>query len=144
MVFFCSYSLLLCSMKLISYPLSIIFFILFGITLLIFHPIQWFSFNVFGYGLHKRVVVTLQFWLMRCTNVLGTTYRFENPHQLASNRPTIIVANHQSMYDIPPIIWYFRKYHPKFISKIELGKGIPSVRHIYGHRLVSRKLKSGS
>jgi 1-acyl-sn-glycerol-3-phosphate acyltransferase len=41
--------------------------------------------------------------------------------------PLIIVANHQSMHDIPPIIWYLRAYHPKFVSKKELGKGFPSV-----------------
>ena len=31
------------------------------------------------------------------------------------------------MYDIPPLIWHLRKYHAKFISKIELTKGIPSI-----------------
>lgn len=64
---------------------------------------------------------------MRCTNILGTTYRFTNTYELPSNRPLIIVTNHQSMYDIPPLIWYMRKHHPKFVSKKELGKGIPSV-----------------
>jgi 1-acyl-sn-glycerol-3-phosphate acyltransferase len=52
------------------------------------------------------------------------------------------VANHQSTYDIPPLIWYLRKHHPKFISKKELGKGIPSVsfnlRH-GGALLIDRK-----
>ena len=56
--------------------------------------------------------------------------------------PLIIVTNHQSMYDIPPLIWYLRKYHPKFVSKKELGKGIPSVsfnlRH-GGSALIDRK-----
>ena len=56
--------------------------------------------------------------------------------------PLIIVANHQSMYDIPPMIWHLRKYHPKFVSKKELGKGIPSVsfnlRH-GGSVLIDRK-----
>ena len=37
------------------------------------------------------------------------------------------MSNHQSISDIPPIGWYFRKYNPKFVSKIELGKGVPSV-----------------
>lgn len=52
------------------------------------------------------------------------------------------MANHQSMYDIPPIIWYMRNFHAKFISKQELGKGIPSVsfnlRH-GGSVLIDRK-----
>ncbi|WP_317131421.1 lysophospholipid acyltransferase family protein [Maribacter sp. ACAM166] len=64
---------------------------------------------------------------MRSTNILGTTYRFTNNHELPVNRPLIIVTNHQSMYDISPIIWYLRKHHTKFVSKKELGKGIPSV-----------------
>ncbi len=46
------------------------------------------------------------------------------------------------MYDIPAIIWYLRKFHPKFISKKELGRGIPSVsfnlRH-GGSVLIDRK-----
>lgn len=41
----------------------------------------------------------------------------------------IIVSNHQSQYDIPPVVWGFRKHYPKFISKIELGKGIPSISY---------------
>jgi len=46
------------------------------------------------------------------------------------------------MYDIPPIIWYMRKHHPKFVSKIELGKGIPSVSYNLRHggsALINRK-----
>ena len=54
----------------------------------------------------------------------------------------IFVSNHQSTFDIPPFIWLFRKHHPKFVSKIELGKGIPSVsfnlRH-GGAALINRK-----
>lgn len=129
-------------MKFIAYPLSILFYTLFGLTLLIFHPIQWFCFNVLGYKAHKTSVIWLQFWLMRCTNVLGATYRFNNPYQLDLGRPTIIVANHQSLYDIPPILWCFRKHHPKFISKIELSKGIPSVSYNLRHGgsvLIDRK-----
>ena len=134
-------------MKIISYLLSIVFFICFGVTLAVFHPIQWFCFNVLGYKAHKTSVVWLQFWLMRCTNILGTRYSFINNSKLETDRPVIIVANHQSMYDIPPILWYFQKHHPKFISKIELGKGIPSVSYNLKHGgsvLIDRKDPVGS
>ncbi|WP_339626477.1 lysophospholipid acyltransferase family protein [uncultured Maribacter sp.] len=113
--------------KLISYPITPIFFIAFGLCLLIFHPLQWLGFKLFGYSGLKPVVSILNFCLMRCTNILGTTYKFTNNYDLPTNRPLIIVTNHQSMYDIPPLIWYMRKHHPKFVSKKELGKGIPSV-----------------
>lgn len=79
---------------------------------------------------------------MRCTNILGTTYRFTNTYALPNDRPLIIVTNHQSMYDIPPLIWYMRKHHPKFVSKKELGKGIPSVSFNLkygGSALIDRK-----
>ncbi|MNE29957.1 Acyltransferase [compost metagenome] len=33
------------------------------------------------------------------------------------------------MYDIPGLIWFLRKFHVKFISKIELTKGIPSISY---------------
>ncbi|NAY91495.1 1-acyl-sn-glycerol-3-phosphate acyltransferase [Muricauda sp. JGD-17] len=128
--------------KLLSYLLTILFFLFFGLTLIIFHPIQWFCLNVLGYSAHKQSVSILNWFLMRCTNILGTRYTFENQHEIPTDRPLIIVSNHQSMYDIPPIIWYMRKHHPKFVSKMELGKGIPSVsfnlRH-GGSVLINRK-----
>lgn len=115
---------------------------LFLITLLVFHPIQWICFNVFGYQAHKLSVDILQFFLLRCTNVLGTRFTFDNPHDIPMDRPLIMVANHQSMYDISPIMWYMRKHHPKFISKQELGRGIPSVSYNLRHGgsvLIDRK-----
>ncbi|WP_132704754.1 lysophospholipid acyltransferase family protein [Winogradskyella wandonensis] len=129
-------------MKLLAYPLTVLYFLCFGLTLVVFHPIQWFCFNVFGYKAHKVSVDWLQFFLMRCLNILGTRFSFNNPHRIEVGRPVIIVANHQSMYDIPPLIWYLRKHHVKFVSKKELGKGIPSVSYNLRHGgsvLIDRK-----
>ena len=97
---------------------------------------------MFGYDAHKRSVSVLNWFLMRCLNILGTRFTFRNSFTIPAHRPLIIVTNHQSMYDIPPIIWYMRKHHPKFVSKKELGKGLPSVsfnlRH-GGSALIDRK-----
>lgn len=128
--------------KLLAYPLTCIYFLFFGIALLVFHPIQWICNTIFGYNAHKKSVSILNLILMRCTHILGTRYSYTNPYSLPKNRPLIIVANHQSMNDIPPIIWYFRAHHPKFVSKIELGKGIPSVSYNLRHGgsvLIDRK-----
>ncbi|BDB56201.1 1-acyl-sn-glycerol-3-phosphate acyltransferase [Flavobacterium ammonificans] len=79
---------------------------------------------------------------MRCTNLLGTTYQFENTESIPKNVPIIFVANHQSLYDIVAIIWYLRDFHCKFVSKKELGKGIPSVSYNLNHGgsvLIDRK-----
>lgn len=116
-------------LKLISYPISFIFFLAFGLTLAFFHPIQWVCLNVLGHKAHNLSVSLLNWALMRCTNILGARYSFNNPHKIPKDRPLIIVANHQSMYDISPIVWHMRKHQPKFVSKKELGKGIPSVSY---------------
>lgn len=80
--------------------------------------------------------------LMRCLHILGTRFTFNNAHHIEINQPLIVVCNHQSMYDISPLTVLLRKYHPKFISKIELGKGIPSVSYNLRHGgsvLIDRK-----
>ena len=120
-------------MKLLAYPLTVIYFICFGFALVIIQPIQWFCLNVFGYKMHKISVDWLQFFLMRCLNILGARYTLINPYKTSTKHPLIIVANHQSMSDIPPLMWYFRKHHVKFVSKKELGKGIPSVSYNLRH-----------
>jgi 1-acyl-sn-glycerol-3-phosphate acyltransferase len=128
--------------KILSYPISIIYYLVFLLLLLIFHPVQWVCFNVFGYQAHKKSVDLLNGLLVRATHILGTTYKFEGREKVPAGVPLIIVANHQSMNDIPPIIWFMRKFHPKFISKKELGKGIPSVSYNLRHGgsvLIDRK-----
>ncbi len=128
--------------KLLSYPLTLIQFLLFGGALLLFHPIQWLCHNLFGYNAHKQSVSLLNWCLIRTTHALGTRYTFKKPSNIPKDKPLILVSNHQSMYDIPPIIWFMRAYHPKFVSKIELGKGIPSVSYNLRHggsALIDRK-----
>lgn len=128
--------------KLIAYPLSAIYYLLFGSTLVIFHAIQWLCFNLFGYKAHKKSVDVMSFFLVANTYVLGTRYKIRNLDKLPSDVPIIIAANHQSLYDITTICWFMRKVHPKFISKIELGKGIPSISYNLNHGgsvLINRK-----
>jgi 1-acyl-sn-glycerol-3-phosphate acyltransferase len=128
--------------KFLSYPLSVVYYFCFGLCLVIFHPIQWICFTVFGYQAHKKSVDYLNFFLVRCTNILGTTYTFKNREVIPENVPVIFVANHQSLYDIVGIIWFLRKFHAKFVSKKELGKGIPSVSYNLRHGgsvLIDRK-----
>jgi 1-acyl-sn-glycerol-3-phosphate acyltransferase len=128
--------------KLISYPISVIYYLVFGFLLCVFHPIQWFCFNVFGYQAHKKSVDILNFFLLRTTHIVGSSYHFNNRHLIPKGVPIIFVANHQSMYDIIPMIWFFRKSHAKFISKKELGRGVPSVSYNLRHggsALIDRK-----
>lgn len=129
-------------MKILSYILSPIFAVVFYFLLLFFHPLQWIGLKVFGYKGHKFVVDYMNWILMKSLLFLLVPVKFENDHDLPEDTTLIFVANHQGMFDIPPIIWKFRKHHPKFVSKVELGKGIPSIsfnlRH-GGAALINRK-----
>ncbi|MDH3322798.1 MAG: 1-acyl-sn-glycerol-3-phosphate acyltransferase [Flavobacteriaceae bacterium] len=128
--------------KILSYPLSILHYMAFGLFLIIFHPIQWLAFNLGGYQAHKKVVDYLNLCLTSTLLILGTWVKFKNIDRLPENASLIFVSNHQSTYDIPPIYWFLRKFHPKFVSKIELGKGIPSVSYNLSHGgsvLIDRK-----
>ncbi len=128
--------------KIFVYPLNLLYYLCFGGVLCFFHPLQWIALRFFGYEAHKSTVDWLNFFLLRCLNLLGTRFELSFAEPLPENASLIVVANHQSTYDIPPLIWYLRKHHLKFVSKKELGKGIPSVsfnlRH-GGSVLIDRK-----
>nr|WP_317630975.1 lysophospholipid acyltransferase family protein [uncultured Flavobacterium sp.] len=128
--------------KIISYPFSILYVILLVLLLVIFQPIQWICLNVFGYQAHKVSVDILNFFLQKSAYSIFSSYAIEGREKIPNNVPLIFVSNHQSLFDIMAIIWFLRKYHPKFISKIELGKGIPSVSYNLkygGNVLIDRK-----
>lgn len=129
-------------MKIISIFLSAIYYVFFGLTLVIMHVVQWLCYNIGGYYPHHKSVQAMNWILVGCTKILGTSHRFSGKEKLKEGVPYIFVSNHQSMLDISPIEWYLTDFHPKFISKIELGKGIPSVSYNLqkgGSVLIDRK-----
>ena len=128
--------------RILGYILTPVFYLVFGLILGIFHPVQVICWNLWGYSAHKRSVEILNFLLIKSLAILGSSVRFEGFKKLPVDRPMIIIANHQSMFDIPPIVWGFRRQHAKFISKKELGHGIPSISYNLrkgGSVLIDRK-----
>ena len=128
--------------KIVDYVLSAVYLIHFGLSLLVFHVFQVIAFNVFGKKVHKVVVDYLNFFLTFGLYLTGSRITLKNLANLPDNRPIIFVANHQSTFDIPAIIWFLRKYHPRFVSKIELAKGVPSISYNLrksGAALINRK-----
>lgn len=128
--------------KILSYILTPIYLLCFGLLLVIFHPIQMITEWIWGYPVRKRVVDVMNFGLLYSLWILGTKITFRGIEKIPQNRPIIIVANHQTTLDIPAVIVGFRKNHPKFISKIELGKWIPSISYNLRHGgsvLIDRK-----
>lgn len=119
--------------KIISYPLSVVTCFLFVFLICLFHPIQYVCHHLFGYNAHKRSVDVLNFLLLQILLTSASTAEVENRAELPVGKPLIFVSNHQGLYDIVGICWYLRNYHPKFVSKIELGKGIPSISYNLNH-----------
>jgi len=131
--------------KVLGYILSPVYLLVFGLLLGIFNPIQVICWNVWGYPAQKRAVEIMSYLIIKSLIILGSRVKFKGFEKLPKDCPLIIVSNHQSQYDIPPIVWGFRKHYPKFISKIQLGKGIPSISYNLrkgGSVLIDRKNRS--
>jgi 1-acyl-sn-glycerol-3-phosphate acyltransferase len=131
--------------KIFGYILSPIYLLIFGLILGIFHPIQVVCWKVWGYPAQKRAVEIMCYLIMKSLIILGSRVKFKGFEKLPKDCPLIIVSNHQSQYDIPPVVWGFRKHYPKFIAKIQLGKGIPSISYNLrkgGSALIDRKNRS--
>ncbi len=119
--------------KLFGFLFTPIHYLLFFLLLLIFHVVQVIAFNFFGRNAHKRSVDLLNFFLLQNFRTIGTRIKFINNYILPVGQTIIAISNHQSMYDMPMIIWYLRKINLKFVSKKELAKGIPSISYNLRH-----------
>ncbi|GAB3895891.1 lysophospholipid acyltransferase family protein [Spirosoma agri] len=115
--------------KVLDYLLSAVYLLYFGLTLVIFHVFQVVAFHVFGKPAHKKVVDWMNAFIAYGWYLTGSTIQLRQRSDLPPNRPIIFVANHQSMFDISPIIWFMRRHTPIFVSKVELARGIPGVSY---------------
>jgi 1-acyl-sn-glycerol-3-phosphate acyltransferase len=128
--------------KVLDYILSSLYLLYFGLVLVVFHVLQVLAFNLFGRPAHKKTVDWMNAAISYGWYLTGSTIQFTNQPNLPFDRPIIFVANHQSMFDISPIIWFLRRHTPTFVSKIELSHGIPGVSYNLrksGAALIDRK-----
>lgn len=119
--------------KLLSWLLTPVFLLSWLVILNVFHLLQVIAFRVLGAQAHQAVVAVLNGFLLHSLWLLGTRFSVHFSEQLPLNRPIIFVANHQNKVDIVGISWYLRQYSPKFVSKIELARGLPSVSYNLRH-----------
>ena len=128
--------------KILGYLFTPIFLAVFGLLLVTFDPVQRFGYWIGKQRWQQKVVVFLNLLLTRSLLLMGIHCRFRNPFQLPTDRPLIVVSNHQSLFDIPPFFWFLRKHTVKFVSKIELARGIPSISfnlRVGGNAIIDRK-----
>lgn len=97
--------------------------------MVVFHLIQLVVFNLFGARAHQKSVEIFNFFIVYGWLITGSTASFSQKMNIPEGKTIIFISNHQSMFDIPGIIWFLRKYTPKFVSKKELAKGIPGISY---------------
>lgn len=101
-------------------------FVFFSI-LVVFHIFLLIA-ALFGKGAQKWVLDRMNLCIVWNIRILaGARFSYMGRPTLPEGRSIIIVSNHQSMYDIPMMMWACRSREVGFISKKELGKWIPSI-----------------
>lgn len=119
----------------------------FFLILVVFHVFLLLA-GIAGRRAQKRVLDIMNVCIVWNIRILtGAKFSFVGHPTLPEGRSVIIVSNHQSMYDIPMIMWACRAREVGFISKRELGKWIPSIslalRNL-GSVLIDRKDAKGA
>lgn len=119
--------------KILLYPITLLYYFSYLVVLCTIHIIQWVVYKIFGDRGLEKCFDYIAYFTMKCTHVLGTRYTFENRELIPKNVPIIFVANHQSLLDTAGIIWYLRRFKVAFVTKKELGKGIPGISYNLRH-----------
>jgi 1-acyl-sn-glycerol-3-phosphate acyltransferase len=126
--------------RLLSWATTIAFLPVFGGILLVFDVAQRVAY-AFGQRPQEYVASALQWTLRQSFMICGTRFAIERSPGIEPRRSYIIVANHQSMLDIVILGSVFFTNFPKYVSKVSLARGFPSVSYNLrrgGHVLIDR------
>jgi len=124
----------------IDWVFTVPFLLVFGLLLLIFDPLQRVA-RLFGRRPQEMVVGALQWALIKDFGLAGMHLRVERAAAVKPHTPYIIIANHQSMFDVPIFGGLLFTNYPKYVSKRSLGRGIPSISYnlrVGGNALIDR------
>lgn len=105
-----------------------VFLVVFGATLLVFDPIQRLA-RLLGQRPHEYVVGAMQRVLVWAIQICGMHLEVERSDAVRPHTGYLLVANHQSMFDIPILGSALFTNFPKYVSKRELARWIPSISY---------------
>jgi 1-acyl-sn-glycerol-3-phosphate acyltransferase len=114
--------------RVLDWVSSLPFLFAFGATLVLFDPLQRLA-RLFGPRPHEIVVGWLNVSLVAACHLCGTRLEVERAPGVRPNRPYLLIANHQSMFDIPIVGSLLLTNYPKYVSKRELARWIPSISY---------------
>jgi 1-acyl-sn-glycerol-3-phosphate acyltransferase len=132
--------------RLVDWLITPVFMIGFAGTLILFDPLIRVA-SLFGQRPQEYVAGWLQWSLLHVFRLAGTRIAVERDPAVRDGVPYLIIANHQSLFDIPIFGGLLFRSYPKFISKRELAKWFPSIsfhlRH-GGHAVIDRGDREGA
>jgi len=114
--------------RLVDWALTLPFLLAFGAILAFFDPLQRVA-RLFGPRPHEIVVGWLQVSLVAAFHLCGTRIEVERSPSVRPGTPYLLIANHQSMFDIPILGALLFTNYPKYVSKRELSHWIPSISY---------------
>ncbi len=127
--------------KIVDWIFTIPFLVLFGLTLVIFEPIARIA-RLFGLRPMEVTMGVMQQALLGVFFVGGTRLKVERSKKVLPKTGYIVVSNHQSLFDVPIFGGLLFSNYPKYVSKKELGKWLPSVSFNLthgGNAIIDRK-----
>lgn len=129
--------------KILGWVFTPFWVLAFFFSLCLCHVMQVFGRHLFGYKGQKYGADVLGKLLIYTLKFVGTSWDLPRlPVSLSTDKPILVIANHQSLFDIAALVLIFARHHAKFVSKIELSKGIPGISYNLRHggsALIDRK-----
>ena len=107
---------------------TILFLPMFGLVLVVFEVVQRAA-KAFGKRPHDYAVACMCTSLVAAFRLTGLRLRVERNPGVQPHRSYVIISNHQSMFDIALLGYIFFTNFPKYVSKRELARRIPSVSY---------------
>lgn len=112
----------------LDWAFTLPFLLAFGGALAVFDPLQRVA-RLFGQRPQELTVGALQTALVGAFRLCGTRLLVERSPGLQPRTGYLLIANHQSMFDIPILGALLFSNFPKYVSKKELARWIPSISY---------------
>jgi 1-acyl-sn-glycerol-3-phosphate acyltransferase len=130
----------------IDWLVTPIFLFGFAATLIAFDPLIRTA-SLFGLRAQELAAGVLQVVMLRVFRLAGTRVLVERDPAVRDGVPYLVIANHQSLFDIPIFGAVLFRSFPKFVAKRELARWFPSIsfhlRH-GGHAIIDRGDREGA
>jgi 1-acyl-sn-glycerol-3-phosphate acyltransferase len=112
--------------RVIDWIFTVPFLVAFGLTLVVFEPIARIA-RMFGLRPMEVTMGVMQRVLLVVFRISGTRLKVERSPLVLPRTGYVLVSNHQSLFDVPIFGGLLFSNYPKYVSKRELGRWLPSI-----------------